>query len=221
VATADLRQRYLDEGWWNDDTFGTFIDQRVAADPGLRIRVWSDLRPGTTTAGELAEQAARLAGGLAGRGLGPGDVIAYQMPNWIETLQVLWAGFRLGATMVPIIHFYGPREVEFILRQSRARALVTCMSFGPVHHLDNLASVRSAIDTLESVVIADGGAPATAVPGGCALGDLLDHDPVRRPVGVSPDTVAMVGYTSGTTADPKGVVHTHRSLLAEVRQLPP
>ncbi len=74
--------------------------------------------------------------GPAGRGLrspagsGPGDVIAYQMPNWAETLAVLWAGFRIGATMVPIIHFYGPQELRFIVRQSGARALVIPPRFG-------------------------------------------------------------------------------------------
>ena len=215
----DLRQRYTSEGWWDDDTFARFIERRVSNDPSLRVRVFSDVRPETTTAGELHHRAGRLAGGFARRGLGPGDVIAYQMPNWVETLVVLWAGFRVGATMVPIIHFYGPREVSFILRQSGARALVTCTTFGGVHHLDNLSSIRGELDALETVVVADGGAPAASVPGGCALDDLLDGDPPAQAADVDPDSIAMIGYTSGTTADPKGVVHSHRSLLAEVRQL--
>ena len=218
-TSDDLRERYTREGWWDDDTFARFIERRVATDPSSRVRVFSDIRPATTTAGELHDRSARLAGGFARRGLGPGDVIAYQMPNWMETLVVLWAGFRVGATMVPIIHFYGPREVSFILRQSGARTLVTCTTFGGVQHLDNLASIRGELDALESVVVADGGAPASSVPGGCALDDLLDDRPLEHAADVDPDSPAMVGYTSGTTADPKGVVHSHRSLLAEVRQL--
>jgi acyl-CoA synthetase (AMP-forming)/AMP-acid ligase II len=214
-----LRERYLADGWWDDDTFARFIERRVASNPALRVRVWSDLRPAVTTAGELEARAAGLAGGFARRGLGPGDVIAYQMPNWLETLEVLWAGFRVGATMVPIIHFYGPREVEFILRQSGARALVTCSSFGAVDHLENLRTFRAGLDGLETVVISGDGPAAGAVPGAIDLADLQGGDPLAEPADVDPDTVAMIGYTSGTTADPKGVVHSHRSLLAEVRQL--
>jgi acyl-CoA synthetase len=215
----DLRHRYRADGSWTDETFAAFIDRRVAAAPGLRVRVWSDLRPCTTTTADLHRRSARLASGLASRGLGAGDVIAYQMPNWVDTLAVLWAGFRIGATMVPIIHFYGPHELRFIVRQSGARALVIPAGFGGIDHLDNLAAVRSDLDGLETVVVADGGARAGSVPGAVGLDELAANDPMAEPVAVDPDAPAMVGYTSGTTADPKGVVHTHRTLLAEVRQL--
>lgn len=218
-TSPELRDRYRAGGWWDDDTFAAFIERRVAADPGLTVRVWSDVRPGATTAGELLTRARLLAGGLRRRGIGPGDVVAYQLPNWLDTLEILWAGFEVGATMVPIIHFYGPREVEFIVRQSGAKALITCSAFGAVDHLDNLASVRAGLDSLETVVVVDGGSRTASVPGGVDLDDLADGDPLTEAVPVDPDSVAMIGYTSGTTADPKGVMHSHRSLLAEVRQL--
>lgn len=219
VTNADLRDRYLREGWWDQDTFAAFVDRRVAAEPSLRIRIWSDTAPGTTTAAELHARSQRLAGGLRRRGIGAGDVVAYQMPSWLETLEVLWAGFRLGATMVPIIHFYGPTEVAFILRQSGAKALVTVGSFGPIDHLANLETIRDDLTGVETVVVADTVARARAVPGAVALSELVDGDPVTEAAPVDPDLPAMIGYTSGTTAEPKGVVHSHRTLLAEVRQL--
>jgi acyl-CoA synthetase (AMP-forming)/AMP-acid ligase II len=216
---SHLRQRYLADGSWADETFARFIDQRVVAAPSLRVRIWSEHRPCTTTLEDLHRSAARLASGLAARGLGAGDVIAYQMPNWLETLAVLWAGFRAGATMVPIIHFYGPRELAFIVRQSGARALVVPADFAGIDYIENLAAVRGDLDSLETVVIADSSGRARAVPGGVALDDLMSGYPMADPVRVDPDAPAMIGYTSGTTADPKGVVHSHRTLLAEVRQL--
>lgn len=219
MTSTELRDRYLREGWWDHDTFGAFIDRRVAAEPSLRIRIWSDAAPASTTAEELHHRSRRLAAGLRRRGIGAGDVVAYQMPNWIETLEVLWAGFRLGATMVPIIHFYGPTEVAFIVRQSGAKALVTVGGFGTIDHLANLESIRPDLAGVETIVVADTVARARAVPGAVALSELTDHEPLQETAAVDPDQPAMIGYTSGTTADPKGVIHSHRSLLAEVRQL--
>jgi acyl-CoA synthetase len=69
------------------------------------------------------------------------------------------------------------------------------------------------------VVVSGDHAAARDVEGGCLLDDLLASDPLAAPVDVDPDAPAMIGYTSGTTSDPKGVIHSHRSLVAEVRQL--
>jgi acyl-CoA synthetase len=141
------------------------------------------------------------------------------MPSWTETLAVLWAGFRIGATMVPIIHFYGPNEVRFIVRQSGARALVIPDGFGGIDHIGLLASVRDELPGLETVVVDGPPERVREVPGAVALAELAEADPLDAPLPVDPDAPAMIGYTSGTTADPKGVIHSHRTLLSEVRQL--
>lgn len=214
----ELAARYRADGWWNDDTFGRFVERQATAHPDVRARTFSQLRPATSTIGELHARAARIAGGLAARGIGAGDVVAYQLPNWIDTLAILWAGFRLGAVMVPIVHFYGPREVEFILEQSGARAIVTCTSFGQLRPLANLATIREGLDALETVVVVENDDEPWDIRGGLTLAD-LEAGPVAPLAEVSPDSPAMIGYTSGTTADPKGVIHTHRTLLAEVRQV--
>ena len=53
-----------------------------------------------------------LAAGLRDRGVGPGDVIAFQLPNWVEAAVTFWAAAFLGAVVVPIVHFYGRKEVS-------------------------------------------------------------------------------------------------------------
>ncbi len=218
MTSASLSDQYRADGWWNDDTFAELIDRRVAAGPNTRVRIWSDESPATTTIGAVHNRSRRIATGLRRRGIGAGDVVAYQMPSWAETLEVLWAGFALGATMVPIIHFYGPTEVSFILRQSRAKALITVGGFGPIDHLANLETIRDDLE-VETIVVSDTEARAQVVPGAISLNDVADHEPLAEPSIVDPAQPAMIGYTSGTTADPKGVIHSHQTLLAEVRQL--
>src|SRR5262249_7942630 len=94
-------------------------------------------------------------------------------------------------------------------RQSKARFLVTAAAFGHLDYLATLESLRPSLDALEDV----------AVVGDASFDALVDHDPVDGPAPVDPDTAALIAYTSGTTADPKGVVHTHRSIVAEIHQL--
>lgn len=216
---TELRDRYVAEGWWTDDTFASFLEREISSTPDLTFRVWSETHPYTGTIGDLYAQSLRLATSLDRLGIRAGDVVAYQVPNWAESVVVIAAGFRLGAVMVPIVHFYGAREVEFILRQAGARALVTVDRFGHVDHLGNLAGFRAGLDALEHVIVIPSGTPGPELSGALVFGDLCDADPFSGTPDIDPDLPAMVGYTSGTTADPKGVVHTHRSLLFEVPQL--
>jgi acyl-CoA synthetase (AMP-forming)/AMP-acid ligase II len=216
---AALRARYLADGHWTDETFAGFLSREVAAAPALPFRVWSDTHPFSGTIGGLYEQSLRMAAGLARRGIGVGDVVAYQLPNWAEAVSIIWAGFRIGAVMVPIVHFYGASEVEFILKQSGARLLVTVDRFGHVDHVENLRGIVGRLPALEHVVVVPSGAPGAELRGAVTLDTLLDAVPFSGAPDIDPDRPAMVGYTSGTTASPKGVVHTHRSLLFETRQL--
>src|SRR5579875_2965967 len=72
----------------------------------------------------LAVAAERVAGGLAALGVGPGDVVAVQLPNWTETVVALLAAARLGAVLNPVLPILRRRELGFVLRASGARVLV-------------------------------------------------------------------------------------------------
>ncbi len=211
----ELVTRYRAEGWWTDDTLGGLVDAAFKTHPDLAVRIWSDTRPAQTTIGAVAVLARELAGGLAARGVGPGDVVAFQLPNWLEAAVTFYAVALTGATLVPIVHFYGPHEVGYVLRESQARALITTHRFGHLDYIAALEELRPGLPALETVaIVGEGPVPAGAI----AFTDLFG-DPVDGPTPVDPDAPAVVGYTSGTTAAPKGVIHTHRTLVAELHQV--
>jgi acyl-CoA synthetase (AMP-forming)/AMP-acid ligase II len=104
------------------------------------------------------------------------------------------------------------------LRQSGARALVTADRFGRVDYAAMLEALRPALPDLELVVMLAGEGrplPSGVVP----FAETAAASPLSGAIPVDPDRPAAIGYTSGTTAEPKGVIHTHRSFVAEIRQL--
>jgi acyl-CoA synthetase len=216
--TGELAARYRAEGAWDDRSLGQFLADALLTDTTRRFRIWSPTNPYTGTVGDVYEDALAVAGGLRALGLGPGDVVAFQLPNWVEAAVTFYACAMLGVTLVPIVHFYGPKEVGFILRQSQARALIIVSSIGARDYLAELRTIRSGLDSLEHVIVVGAGADLD-VADGIGFDQLRQAAPIDGPQPVDPDTAALIGYTSGTTADPKGVVHTHRTIGCEVRQL--
>src|SRR5262245_35574202 len=152
VTSAELQQRYRAEGLWNDDTFAALATRGLAADRETRARVLSAVRPYEGTVGDIADQAARLAGLLASRGIGAGDVVAFQLPNWAEAVATFYALLRIGAVNVPIVHIYGHSEVGHILGESGARAFVTTDRFGSHDYLADLDTVLGSAPELDVLV---------------------------------------------------------------------
>src|SRR5205085_9909083 len=141
-VAPELTRRYVAEGWWTDERLGDVLAAGLDRHRRLTFRARSDVRPWTGTLGDVAALARSVAGGLRARGIGAGDVVAFQLPNWVEAAATFYATTFLGAVVVPIVHFYGPKEVGYILRKTRVKALVTADRFGHLDFLANLDGLR-------------------------------------------------------------------------------
>jgi acyl-CoA synthetase len=219
AVDEECARRYAAEGFWGEDSLGALLSAGLHDAADHPFTVHSDRMPYRGTFGDVDGLARRVAGGLRARGIGPGDAVAFQLPNWLEAAATFYAIAYLGAVVVPIVHFYGPKEVGYILRKTRVKALVTADRFGHQDFLANLAGMRDSLTDLEWVaVVGDRTGPA-ADPRDLAFSDLVADDPLAEVPVVDPRAPALVAYTSGTTSDPKGVVHSHRSINAEIHQL--
>ncbi|WP_024804394.1 AMP-binding protein [Nocardia sp. BMG51109] len=202
TVPEELRTEYENAGWWRRETLGDVLVRGLAAAPGAEFRVHSEVRPWSGSCAEVERTARRLAAGLRARGVGPGDAIAFQLPNWMEAAATFWASALLGAVVVPIVHFYGRKELTHILGTVRPAVFVTAESFGRMRFEPDV----SAEVPIVGVVGAD-------------FDRLLATEPMAGTLSADPAGPALIAFTSGTTSAPKGVVHSHQTLSCEARQL--
>ncbi len=173
---------------------------------------------GTTsiTYGEFRKRTVRLAAGLASVGVGLGDRVAVQLPNWTEFPLVAAALSRLGAITVPIMPIYRDDEVGYVLEHSAAVAAVTADAFRGFGHRAMFQSLKPGCASLERIIVAraEGDlAGATALESLYAEGNPADLEAGLGPDS-SPDDGFLIVYTSGTTSRPKGCFHTFNTLRA-------
>ncbi|OAA29642.1 acyl-CoA synthetase (AMP-forming)/AMP-acid ligase II [Frankia sp. EI5c] len=202
TVPPDLVKRYESEGWWTRETLGDILAAGLAAAPDAEFRVHSAVRPWSGTFRDVERVARRLATGLRARGVGPGDVVVFQLPNWMEAAATFWASALLGAVVVPVVHFYGRKELGYILGRTSPKVFVTAASFGRLEYQPDLSA----------------GVPVVGVVGR-DFDDLLADEPLAGTVATDPASPAVIAFTSGTTRDPKGVIHSHQTLAFETRQL--
>ncbi len=161
----------------------------------------------TYTYAVLAEMIRRFAGGLAARGLGPGDTIALMAPNIPEYAIAFHGAAVAGVAVSTINPTYTAEEVRFQLQDSLASMIVTIGLF-----VDTAKEAAEGTGVQEIVVI--GEAPEGTIPVTDLLGEPLDQVEVDLE-----EHVVVLPYSSGTTGFPKGVMLTHRNLVANLCQI--
>jgi acyl-CoA synthetase (AMP-forming)/AMP-acid ligase II len=206
---AEVIARYRAEGAWRDCTIGDWLDQLAARRPDQTLVIDGVRSVSAAEVRNLAQQLARI---LAERGLRQGHVVSFQLPNWHEAVVIELACAYAGYVCNPIVPIYRDAEVSFILADAGSRALFVPESFRGFDYRAMVARMRADLPRLGEVVFVR--------PGDASL--LSFERFLRRPASAplerpDPNNVKLILYTSGTTSRAKGVLHTHNTIDAEIR----
>jgi acyl-CoA synthetase (AMP-forming)/AMP-acid ligase II len=165
------------------------------------------------TCASLLSDSDALAHALAARGLRPGDVIGFQLPNWVEAAVINLAACRLGLICMPLMPIYRDAELTFMLHHSNCRAIFTAATFRSYDFLELYSRILPALHSppllftvRESRVVERGYEWLIEHNRGCAVAE------PELQLG-SPK---LLLYTSGTTGKPKAVLHSHRTLARAI-----
>jgi cyclohexanecarboxylate-CoA ligase len=221
VLLPGRRAASVAQGHWRDQTINALLDAAVAAAPE-RLALTA-LRSDTADARRfsyraLAQMADRIALGLARLGVGRGDVVAMQLPNWWQFSLLALACARLGAVINPLMPIFRERELSFMLRHSQAKLLVVPAQFRGFDHATMAYALQATLPSLQHVVVVGSGGADDfdTLLAGPAWEREADAAQLLQRSQPGPDDVTQLMYTSGTTGEPKGVQHSANTLLANI-----
>ena len=201
---------YRAKGWWKDQRFSDIVAARARATP--EREAISDARR-RITYGQLWAEVKRFAEFLRRQGVRRGDVVTLQLPNRIEFPVVFFSLELIGAVANKISADFRAVEVEYILKFSKSKAYVCAREFKGFDYLAMIRDLRPRLPDLSLVICVDD-VDASDVTSFAKVvhetPEIADADRVR----MSPLDVMRMCFTSGTTGNPKGVLHCFNTTLS-------
>ena len=199
-------------GLWVDGTLADALRSAARDTPDRVVVVDGDVE---LTCRELQTRARSLAAALLAR-MPAGSVVSFMLPNWVEAAVVYLGATIAGMVVNPILPSLRDHELRFILDDVDSRIIFVPSEFRGYDYGAMLSRVVATLTTPAEVVVVRGAAGPHTTYADLVAGDAPAPEPA---VPLEPNAVRMIMYTSGTTGRPKGVLHTHNSIHALIRQL--
>jgi acyl-CoA synthetase (AMP-forming)/AMP-acid ligase II len=207
---SDARLRaFTEAGHWRDHTIYALVAEHARRTPE---KVAVRERSRVTTYGELVDAADRLAGALTRAGLRSGDRVAVWLPSRVETAVAVLACSRGGFVACPSLHRdHTVAEIAELVARMRASAVLVQAGYGADAENREIVAAVEGLDHLKVLRVLEPPAPGPLFP---------DLEPAEQAAArVDPNTVVYLAFTSGTTGQPKGVMHSDNTLLSPTRAL--
>ncbi|KRB82356.1 hypothetical protein ASE00_09805 [Sphingomonas sp. Root710] len=215
ILTPEVIETYTEAGYWTDTTLADIFRRNAHETPDKTAFIDARLQ---VTWGELWRISGEVASGLSRLGVGRGDVVAVQLPNRVEFVYILGAVVRLGAVICQFPPDYRAREIEFILQFSDAHTVIVPDQFRNFDHVAMIDGMRERLPHLvNTIAVVTGEAVAAVDASPWVTLDQVRHD--IDPADPAPDRpndandVMRIAFTSGTTGEPKAVIHTGNTTL--------
>jgi cyclohexanecarboxylate-CoA ligase len=204
-------------GLWLDKNFDEFLQQAVAATPG-KLALIADRADRTEakrlTYAELGDLIARAAASLRRLGIGRGDIVSVQLPNWWEFAVISLAAFRIGAIINPLMPIFREHELGYMLGFAETKLLVVPKLFRGCDHEAMARSLQPQLSMLKHIIVVDGDGPSSFNAALLSGDERLGPPPIGDIGALPSDQMAVLMFTSGTTGSPKGVMHCLNALMA-------
>jgi cyclohexanecarboxylate-CoA ligase len=219
--SESAHDQYRRDGWWREGTFLDDLRRHTAQNPGkpaLIARRTPDADTETFSYSDISAATDRFAHALLGLDVKPGEYVGIHLPDYWEMLPLALACIKIGARISPLMPSFRRRELELAARTTQLRVFITVAEHDGNRPADTMREIATRVPSVEHIVVLGDGAP----PGTLSFdGDFLAHAPANADdlTGreLPPDDPYLILFTSGTTGDPKGALHSQNTLYAGIR----